>query len=69
MAFPMTHVVEGFPCIAKYPIDECEEAGAPTMTTKGWAKLCLKVAEKDLKNLQNIFAVAKTLGGNDDEHE
>eukprot|EP00974_Lingulodinium_polyedra_P093789 9087739-Lingulodinium_polyedra.AAC.1 len=26
MAFPMTHVVEGSPCIAKYPIDEWEEA-------------------------------------------
>eukprot|EP00974_Lingulodinium_polyedra_P030698 2954927-Lingulodinium_polyedra.AAC.1 len=48
MAFPMTHVVEGFPCIANYPIDEWEEAGTQMMTTKGWANLCLKVAEKDL---------------------
>eukprot|EP00974_Lingulodinium_polyedra_P062825 6065419-Lingulodinium_polyedra.AAC.1 len=65
----MAPVAKGFFCIAKYPIDEWEEAGAPMMTTKGWAKLCLKVAEKDLKNLQNMFDVAKSFGGSDDEHE
>ena len=24
MGFPMTHVLEGFPCIARYPIDQWE---------------------------------------------
>eukprot|EP00974_Lingulodinium_polyedra_P129104 11208771-Lingulodinium_polyedra.AAC.1 len=31
------------------------------MTTKSWAKLCMKVAEKDLSNLQGVFEVAKDL--------
>eukprot|EP00974_Lingulodinium_polyedra_P056592 5442893-Lingulodinium_polyedra.AAC.1 len=31
------------------------------MTTKSWAKLCVKVAEKDLSNLQGVFDVAKDL--------
>eukprot|EP00974_Lingulodinium_polyedra_P087970 8530903-Lingulodinium_polyedra.AAC.1 len=54
----MARVVEGFPCIAKYPIDEWEDAGAPMMTTNGWAKLCLKVAEKDIKNRQNMRSMS-----------
>eukprot|EP00974_Lingulodinium_polyedra_P017564 1704055-Lingulodinium_polyedra.AAC.1 len=61
MAFPMTHNVPEFPCIAKYPVDAWEEAGAPWMSTKGWAKLCMKVAEKDLSNLQHVFDIANDL--------
>eukprot|EP00974_Lingulodinium_polyedra_P060849 5867212-Lingulodinium_polyedra.AAC.1 len=57
----MTHVDPEFPCIAQYPADAWEEAGTPTMTTKGWAKVCLKVAEKDMNNLQNVFDVAESL--------
>eukprot|EP00974_Lingulodinium_polyedra_P038177 3659578-Lingulodinium_polyedra.AAC.1 len=63
MGFPMTHVDAEFPCIAKYPVDVWEKAGAPTMTTTGWAKLYLKVAEKDMKNLQTVFNVAETFSG------
>eukprot|EP00974_Lingulodinium_polyedra_P103240 9996280-Lingulodinium_polyedra.AAC.1 len=37
MGFPMTHVGPDFPRIAKYPVGAWEEAGAPTMTTTGWA--------------------------------
>eukprot|EP00974_Lingulodinium_polyedra_P051716 4973728-Lingulodinium_polyedra.AAC.1 len=29
MAFPMTNNYPEFPCIAKYPVDAWEEAGAP----------------------------------------
>eukprot|EP00974_Lingulodinium_polyedra_P067835 6567083-Lingulodinium_polyedra.AAC.1 len=57
----MTHNYPEFPCIAKYPVDAWGEVGAPCMTTKSWAKLCMKVAEKDLSNLQNVFEVAKDL--------
>eukprot|EP00974_Lingulodinium_polyedra_P068699 6653074-Lingulodinium_polyedra.AAC.1 len=63
MAFPMTHTVKGFPCIAKYPVDEWEAAGAPTMTTKGWAKLRPKLTDKDPNHSQRIFDVATELGG------
>eukprot|EP00974_Lingulodinium_polyedra_P111697 10802036-Lingulodinium_polyedra.AAC.1 len=31
------------------------------MTTTGWAKLCLQMAEKDMNNLQNAFGVAESL--------
>ena len=63
MGFPMTHEVEGLPCIARYPIDMWELNGAPIMTTKGWAKLCMKIAEHDLDNLQNVFDLAVKHGG------
>eukprot|EP00974_Lingulodinium_polyedra_P056684 5451711-Lingulodinium_polyedra.AAC.1 len=69
MAFPMTHNFPEFPCIAKYPADAWEEAGAPCMTTKSWANLCIKVAEKDISNLQNVFEVANTLSEKKKESE
>eukprot|EP00974_Lingulodinium_polyedra_P044497 4268194-Lingulodinium_polyedra.AAC.1 len=46
MALPMTHTIKSSPCIAKYPVDEWETTSAPTMTAKGWANPCLKVAER-----------------------
>ena len=58
MGFPMSHLIDGIPCIAKYPIDLWEINGAPMMTTKGWAKLCMNIAEKDLDNLQHVFDTA-----------
>eukprot|EP00974_Lingulodinium_polyedra_P125148 11193437-Lingulodinium_polyedra.AAC.1 len=61
MAAPMTHNFPELPRIAKYPVDAGEEPGAPCLTTKSWAKLCMKVAENDLTNLENVFEVAKTL--------
>eukprot|EP00974_Lingulodinium_polyedra_P078667 7618996-Lingulodinium_polyedra.AAC.1 len=61
MAFPMTHSYPEFSRIAKYPVDAWEEAGAPCMTTKSRAKLCMKVAEKVQSNLQNVFEMAKDL--------
>ena len=61
MAFPMTHLVDGFPGVAKYPVDEWEAAGAPVMTSKSWVKLCMRVAKNDLANLQHIMEVAKKL--------
>eukprot|EP00974_Lingulodinium_polyedra_P100649 9749554-Lingulodinium_polyedra.AAC.1 len=57
----MTHQYPEFPCIAKYPVDMWEEAGEPCVTTKSWAKLCMKVAEKNLSNLQGVFDAATKL--------
>eukprot|EP00974_Lingulodinium_polyedra_P070325 6805340-Lingulodinium_polyedra.AAC.1 len=68
MAFPMTRNYPEFPCVAKYPVDAWEEAGAPCMT-KSWAKLRMKIAEKDRTHLENVFEVAKTLGEKKKEPE
>eukprot|EP00974_Lingulodinium_polyedra_P132808 11223198-Lingulodinium_polyedra.AAC.1 len=59
----MSHLIDGIPCVAKYPIDPWEINGAPMMTAKGWAKLRMNIAEKDLDNLQNVFDAAVKLGG------
>ena len=59
MSFPMTHLVDGFPGVARYPVDEWEAAGAPMMTLKSWAKLCMRVSMNDLSNLQHVLDVAK----------
>eukprot|EP00974_Lingulodinium_polyedra_P130542 11214237-Lingulodinium_polyedra.AAC.1 len=56
-------MIEGIPGIAKYPVDLWELNGAPVMTAKGWAKLCMMIAEKDLDNLQHVFDAAVRLGG------
>eukprot|EP00974_Lingulodinium_polyedra_P004909 461430-Lingulodinium_polyedra.AAC.1 len=63
MGFPMSHMIAGIPRIAKYPIDLWEINGAPMTTAKGWAKLCMKIAEQDLGNLQHVFDTAVKLGG------
>eukprot|EP00974_Lingulodinium_polyedra_P004471 419296-Lingulodinium_polyedra.AAC.1 len=56
-------MIEGIPCIAKYPIDLWELNGAPVMTAKGWAMPCVRIAEKNLGNLQRVFDAAVRLGG------
>ena len=60
MSFPMTHVVDAdvFPGIAKFPVEQWLEQVAPCLTTHGWIKLCLKIAERDMDNLENIFHAA-----------
>ena len=63
MGFPMTHVVDGVPCVARYPIDMWELNGMPIMTTKGWAKLCMLIAQQDLENLQSVYDTAVKYGG------
>ena len=59
MDFTMTHPQEGFPMVAMYPIDEWEKAGEPWMSVSSWAKLCMRVANKNLTSLQSIMEVAK----------
>ncbi len=57
ISFPMTHVLPGqeYMAIARYPIDEWMASGQPILST---IKLCLKIAEKDLENLQSVFDTA-----------
>ena len=57
MSFPMTHVVDAdvFPGIAKYPVDEWLEQGAPRQSAHGWIKLGRKIASNDMLNLESIF--------------
>ena len=61
MSFPMTYLVEGFPCIARYPVDEWIDNGEPYLSTVGWCKLCMKVADRDLTTLHTVFTTADTL--------
>ena len=59
MSFPMTHLVDGFPGVARYPVDKWEAASAPIMSLKSWAKLCMRVAMNDLTNLQHVLDIAQ----------
>ena len=59
MDFPMRHIMEDFPMVAKYPIDAWEKMNSPYMSVRSWAKLCIRVAEKNLTSLQNIMEVAR----------
>jgi len=65
MCFPMTHTISingrPFRGVARYPLLAWEEAGRPVMTKKYWAKFCMKVAAKDLTNLEHLFRVAEAL--------
>ena len=59
ICFPMTHIVDGFPGVARYPVDEWERSGAPYFSEKSWCKLCMKIAANDLANLQSVMDVAE----------
>ena len=65
MCFPMTHTIEvngrPFRGVARYPLTAWEAQGAPVMTRKHWAKFCMKVAAKDLTNLEHLFKVAEAI--------
>eukprot|EP00975_Prorocentrum_lima_P066741 12910941-Prorocentrum_lima.AAC.1 len=47
--------------IAKYPIDQWMAAGQQVITTKGWVKLCMKIASRDLDNLSKVMTVRQEL--------
>ena len=63
VTFPMTHLYEEFPGIAKYPVDKWEREGNLVLDAKGWCKICLKIAEKDMDNLGTIFETATKFSG------
>eukprot|EP00975_Prorocentrum_lima_P001279 277333-Prorocentrum_lima.AAC.1 len=61
MSLPTTHLYEGGGeknfGIARYPIDEWRAIGEPVITVKRWVKLCLKIAQGDMRNLKKVFEV------------
>ena len=59
MAFPMTRHVEGHELIAKYPVDQWHEAGAPYLSAKSRRKLAMRVAKQDLDSLEAVFETAQ----------
>ena len=61
VVFPSTHVMDKdvFPGVSRFPIDEWKKAGEPCLSVSGWAALAMKIAEKDLDNLDQVFTVAK----------
>ena len=63
MGFPMTHLLSGFPGVAKYPVDRWEQESEPYMSVKSWAKLCMNIAQNEETNLGRIMEVAKKYEG------
>ena len=61
MTFPLTHLVDGFPGVARHPMDAWERTGPPLMTAKSWANICMRVAMSDLTNLQDIMEVSQKI--------
>ena len=61
MTVPTTHLVDGFPGIARYPLNEWESAGEPCFSTESWCKLTMKVATKDMENLGTLFDIAEKI--------
>eukprot|EP00975_Prorocentrum_lima_P026152 5496808-Prorocentrum_lima.AAC.1 len=65
MSLPMTHLYEEAGStmygIAKYPIDRWMAAGQPMITTKGWVKLCMKIASRDLESLSKVMTVCQDI--------
>jgi hypothetical protein len=61
--FPSTHIfdVTCLPGVARFPVDEWEKSGEPCLTQAGWAAMAMKVASKDMRNLQAIFDVGANI--------
>ena len=45
VTYPMTNRLPEFPCVARYPIDSWEAMGSPTLSTKGWIEMCMRIAQ------------------------
>lgn len=63
LMFPSTHVMDPaiLPGVSKFPVDEWERSGEPSLSESGWAALAMKVASKDMTNLQAIFDVGESV--------
>ena len=61
VSLPMTHVMDPdlYPGVSRFPVAEWEARGEPVITTAGWCKLAMKVANKNLKDLSSVFEVAQ----------
>ena len=65
MCFPMTHTImekgKPFRGVARYPLAAWEREGAPVMTRLHWAKICMRIAQKDFTNLEHVFRAAERI--------
>ena len=63
MFMPKTHVIPGVATagIARYPVDQWIREGQLMISEKGWAKLCIRIAQNDISNLALIFEKANEL--------
>ena len=47
--------------IARYPIDRWEMEGQPRITSKGWVKLAMMIASKNMVKLSSVFTCGQKL--------
>ena len=47
--------------MSKWDYKTWEKDGKPYLDQAGWAALCMVICEKDLVNLEKLFAVSKKL--------
>ncbi len=61
-SLPMTHVLnDELVGIARYPIDKWEMEGQPRITSKGWVKLAMMIASKNMVKLSSVFTCGEKL--------
>ncbi len=51
-----------FPGVSVYPVDAWEEAGCPMLIQRGWLKMCVRIAQKNVEDRHTIFEAAEKLG-------
>ena len=51
---------DAFPGVGHFDLKRWGQENQPVLTTVGWLKLAIKVAENDLENLVDVFNVART---------
>ena len=55
------HQLQQFSGVARYPIDAWEAAGSPMLTTTGWIKMCMRIAQKNISELHVVFEASQQL--------
>jgi hypothetical protein len=50
---------DAFPGVGHFDLDLWRKENQPVLTTVGWLKMAMKVAENDLENLLDVFNVAR----------
>ena len=61
--FPMTHQVDGFTGVARYPIVGWEEASVPYSTEESWTNLSMEMATSELGNLASVIDTGQNMNG------
>ena len=52
--FPVSNRTE-VPGVSRFPMEDWQRSGCPTLTLAGWCAMCQVIAAKDLKSLRHIF--------------